>query len=53
MKVAAQLNKPDLIALAKCNLAFVSVTSGDNIQAYKLMSSIDVSDMPTWLKIEY
>ena len=53
MKVAAQLNKPDLIALAKCNLAFISVTSGDNIQAYKLMSSIDVSDMPTWLKIEY
>ena len=53
MKIAAQLNKPDLIALAKCNLAFISVTSGDNIQAYKLMSSIDVSDMPTWLKIEY
>ena len=50
---AGQLNKPDLIALAKCNLAFISVTSGDNIQAYKLMSSIDVSDMPTWLKIEY
>ena len=45
MKIAAQLNKPDLIALAKCNLAFISVTSGDNIQAYKLMSSIDVSDM--------
>ena len=53
MKIAAQLNKPELIALAKCNLAFISVTSGDNIQAYKLMSSIDVSDMPTWLKIEY
>lgn len=53
MNIAAQLNKLELIALAKCNLAFICVTSGDNIQAYQLMSSIDVSDMPTWLKIEY
>ena len=53
MTIAAKLNKPELIALAKCNLAFISVTSGDNIRAYQLMSSIDVSNMPTWLKIEY
>lgn len=53
MNIATKLNKPELIALAKCNLAFICVTSGDNIQAYQLISSIDVSDMPTWLKIEY
>lgn len=51
--IAAKLNNSELIALAKCNLAFISVASGDNIQSYQLLSSIDVSDMPTWLKIEY
>ena len=53
MELATELNNPELIALAKCNLAFICVTSGDNILAYQLVSSIDVSDMPTWLKIEY
>ena len=53
MNIATKLNKPELIALAKCNLAFICVTSGDNIQAYKIMKSIDVSGMPAWVKIEY
>ena len=47
------MRRKDYEIVARCNIAHICITSGDNIQAYKIMKSIDVSGMPAWVKIEY
>lgn len=53
LNVAKQMRRKDYEIVAMCNIAHICITSGDNIQAFKIMKSIDVSGMPTWVKIEY
>lgn len=53
LNVAQQMRRKDYEIVAMCNIAHICITSGDNIQAFKIMKSIDVSGMPTWVKIEY
>ena len=53
LNVARQMGRKDYEIVAMCNIAHMCITSGDNIQAYKIMKSIDVSGMPAWVKIEY
>ncbi len=53
LTVAKQMGRNDYEIVAMCNIAHICITSGDNIQAYKIMKSIDVSGMPAWVKIEY
>lgn len=53
LNVARQMGRKDYEIVALCNIAHICITSGDNIQAFKIMKSIDVSGMPTWVKIEY
>lgn len=53
LNVAQQMRRKDYEIVARCNIAHICITSGDNIQAYKIMKSIDVSGMPAWVKIEY
>ena len=53
LTVAKQMRRKDYEIVARCNIAHICITSGDNIQAYKIMKSIDVSGMPAWVKIEY
>lgn len=53
LNVAQQMRRKDYEIVAMCNIAHICITSGDNIQAYKIMKSIDVSGMPAWVKIEY
>lgn len=53
LNVAKQMRRKDYEIVAMCNIAHICITSGDNIQAYKIMKSIDVSGMSAWVKIEY
>lgn len=53
LTVAKQMRRKDYEIVAMCNIAHICITSGDNIQAFRIMKSIDVSGMPTWVKIEY
>ena len=53
LNVAKQMRRKDYEIVAMCNIAHICITSGDNIQAFKIMKSIDVSGMPAWVKIEY
>ena len=53
LNVAQQMRRKDYEIVARCNIAHICITSGDNIQAYKIMKSIDVSGMSAWVKIEY
>lgn len=53
LNVAKQMRRKDYEIVAMCNIAHICMTSGDNIQAFKIMKSINVSGMPAWVKIEY
>ena len=53
MDIARQLGRDDYMALSKCNLAVICIASGDNIQSYRLLSSIDPTALPQWVKVEY
>ena len=53
MDLARQMGRNDYMALAKCNLAVICIASGDNIQSYRLLSSIDPKPLPQWVKVEY
>lgn len=53
LTVAKQMRRKDYEIVAMCNIVHICITSGDNIQAFRIMKSIDVSGMPTWVKIEY
>ena len=53
LNMARQMGRKDYEIVAMCDIAHICITSGDNIQALKIMKSIDVSGMPTWVKIEY
>lgn len=43
LNVAKQMRRKDYEIVAMCNIAHICMTSGDNIQAFKIMKSINVS----------
>ena len=53
LSYAKQLKRADYIVLAQCDIAAISVSTGDNIQAYRLLTSIHAEHLPLWLKKIY
>lgn len=53
LDIAKQMKRTDYTALAECDIAAISVSTGDNILAYNLLMSIHPDRHPVWLKKIY
>ena len=53
LEIAKKMKRQDYTVLAQCDIAAISISTGDNIQAYNLLMSIQPARLPVRLKKIY